>query len=71
MKWKDVIEFLVSDIITASIISAIFMVVSNRHADKNEEQNDQNLQQLKDHMDLRLEIIEQKLENTIIKNKSD
>lgn len=70
MNWKTVLEFLVSDVLVASAISLVFTFVSNRHADDLEKQNDETLQQMKDHLDLKLEIIEQKIEKAILENNN-
>lgn len=58
MNLKTVIEFLVSDVLTASAISGVFLFISDKAQKNQARQAEKHLEDMKDHIDLRLEVIE-------------
>jgi hypothetical protein len=69
MNWAKLFEIAVSDVLVAILISGIFAVISNKHSDKNEQEQEKFLKQMKEHIDLRLDIVESHLEKFILEQE--
>lgn len=68
MSAEEVLKFIISDIMTAALISAFFLWVANKKQDQAQRMEDKSLQDLKDHMDLRLEIQTLEIQKTILEH---
>jgi len=69
MTAEEILKFIISDIMTAALISAFFLWVSNKKQDQAKKMEERSLQDLKDHLDLRLEIQTLELEKFILESK--
>lgn len=69
MDANEILKFIVSDILTATLISAFFLWLSNSRQKQEKEQGERSLQDLKDHLDLRLEIQTLEIQKSILENK--
>ena len=69
MNANEILKFIVSDILTATLISAFFLWLSNSRQKQEKEQGERSLQDLKDHLDLRLEIQTLEIQKSILENK--
>ena len=56
MSAMEILKFFISDILTASVISALFLWISNNQQKAQRQLDQKTLQDLKDHIDLRLQI---------------
>mgnify|MGYP003577383617 CR=1 FL=1 len=69
MNWAKLFEIAVSDVIVALLISGLFAWISNRSGKQNEKELEKLLQQMKDHMDLRLDIVESHLKEFVLEQE--
>jgi hypothetical protein len=65
---SNIVEFLISDILTASLISAVFLFISNKISDTKSREQEKHLQEMKDHIDQKLHQAVLEIENDIITN---
>ena len=65
---KHILEFFISDIITASIISAVFLMISNKKAENLDKEDEKRLQEMKDHIDQKIDQAVLQVQKDIITN---
>jgi hypothetical protein len=69
MNVRTILEFVVSDVLTASAISGIFLLISDKAQKNQARQAERHLEDMKDHIDLRLEVIESHLKEHMNKKE--
>jgi hypothetical protein len=71
MNTKTILEWLVSDVLLAGLISGIFTYISNKHSDKATQDQARMFELLKEHIEQRLKMTELEIKNEINKKPLD
>lgn len=71
MTAQKILEVFVSDIIIALIISGMMNFISSKKGKENEKALEKSIEEIKDHLDLRLEQTKLEIEKTILQQKKN
>ena len=63
---NNIIEFLISDIITASLISSVFLLISNKKATDLDREDEKRLQEIKQHIEQKIDEAVLTIENELL-----